>query len=60
MIEQLESLSYWHWIILALILLGGEALGAAGFMIGISLSAICIAVGCCLGCILDILPKPSG
>lgn len=53
MIEQLESLSYWHWIILALILLGGEALGAAGFMIGISLSAICIAGLMAIGIVND-------
>lgn len=43
MLELLQSLSYWHWIILALILLGGEALGAAGFMIGIALSALGVA-----------------
>lgn len=41
--EFLHNLSYWHWIILALILLAGEALGAAGFMIGISLSALAVA-----------------
>lgn len=43
MIEQLESISHWHWIVLAIVLLAGEALGAAGFMIGISLSAFIVA-----------------
>lgn len=43
MIEQLESITYWHWIVLAIVLLAGEALGAAGLMIGISLSAFIVA-----------------
>ncbi|MDO6594878.1 NfeD family protein [Neptuniibacter sp. 1_MG-2023] len=42
MIEQLETLSYWHWIILGLLLLAGEALGAAGFLIGLAISAFMI------------------
>jgi len=53
MVEQLESLTYWHWIILALLLLGGEALGAAGFMIGISISAMGVALLMALGIIVD-------
>ncbi|WP_067865831.1 NfeD family protein [Neptuniibacter marinus] len=42
MIEQLETLSYWHWIILGLLLLAGEALGAAGFLIGLAISAFIV------------------
>lgn len=53
MLTLLESISFWHWIILALILLGGEALGAAGFMLGISLSAVLVSVLMALGIIHD-------
>ena len=35
----LDQLSQWHWFILGLVLLIGEALGAAGFLLG-------AAVGC--------------
>lgn len=37
----LDQLSQWHWLILGLALLIGEALGAAGFLLG-------AAVGCIL------------
>ncbi len=53
MLAFLQSISYWHWIILALLLLGGEALGAAGFMIGISLSALLVAGLMALGLVHD-------
>ncbi|WP_286236965.1 NfeD family protein [Neptuniibacter halophilus] len=49
MLELLQSISYWHWVILALVLLGGEALGAAGFLLGISLSALLVAGAMALG-----------
>lgn len=52
MIELLEGITYWHWIILALLLLGGEALGAAGFMLGISISALLVAALMAMG-VLD-------
>lgn len=53
MLELLQSLNFWHWIILALVLLGGEALGAAGFMIGISMSALGVALLMATGLIND-------
>ncbi|WP_415899128.1 NfeD family protein [Neptuniibacter sp. QD48_11] len=53
MLELLESITYWHWIILALVLLGGEALGAAGFMIGVSLSAFAVAALMAIGVLND-------
>ncbi|EAR59806.1 NfeD family protein [Neptuniibacter caesariensis] len=53
MLEFFQSISFWHWIILALILLGGEALGAAGFMIGVSISAFIVAGSMALGVLND-------
>ena len=35
----LDQLSHWHWFILGLLLLVGEALGAAGFLLGSSIAA---------------------
>ena len=32
--EYLEHLTYWHWFILAVLLLVAEALGTAGFLLG--------------------------
>ena len=49
MLELFEAITFWHWIILALVLLGGEALGTAGFMIGVSLSALTVAALMALG-----------
>jgi len=49
MLELFEAITFWHWIILALVLLAGEALGAAGFMIGVSLSALTVAALMALG-----------
>lgn len=53
MLTLFEAISFWHWIILALLLLGGEALGAAGFMIGISLSALIVSALMAIGVIHD-------
>jgi membrane protein implicated in regulation of membrane protease activity len=36
----LEQLSQWHWFILGLLLLIGEALGAAGFLLGAAVGSI--------------------
>ena len=36
----LEQLSQWHWFILGLVLLIGEALGAAGFLLGAAVGSI--------------------
>lgn len=44
MLDLLESLSLWHWLILGLLLLCGEALGAAGFMLGLATSAFLVAL----------------
>ena len=38
----LESLSMWHWFTLAILLLIGEALGAAGFLLGAALAALLV------------------
>lgn len=34
----LDQLTHWHWFILGLVLLIGEALGAAGFLLGSSIA----------------------
>ena len=34
MIEFFEAMQFWHWILLAIVLIAGEALGAAGFLLG--------------------------
>lgn len=39
----LDDLSSWHWLILAALLLIGEMLGAAGFLLGAALSALLVA-----------------
>lgn len=36
--QLLDQLSHWHWFILGLLLLIGEALGAAGFLLGSSIA----------------------
>ncbi len=36
----LDQLSMWHWFILGLVLLMGEALGAAGFLLGAAVAAL--------------------
>ena len=35
----LEALTLWHWFILAALLLAGETLGAAGFLLGAAVAA---------------------
>ena len=41
--EFFTELTYWHWLILVLLLLGGEAMGASGFLLGAA--AIKVAEG---------------
>ena len=53
MIEQLEALSYWHWVIFGLLLLAGEALGAAGFLIGLAVAAFGIGALLATGLVHD-------
>ncbi|MEY8264137.1 MAG: NfeD family protein [Bermanella sp.] len=40
----LEQLSMWHWFILGLVLLMGEAFGAAGFLLGAAMAALLTGV----------------
>ena len=40
----LDQLSMWHWFILGLILLMGEAFGAAGFLLGAAVGALLTGV----------------
>lgn len=42
--EFFAELNYWHWLILALLLLAGEALGAAGFLLGAAGGAVTLVV----------------
>lgn len=42
--EFFQQIEVWHWLILALLLLGGEALGAAGFMLGAVAAALVMAL----------------
>ena len=44
MIAFLSSLQDWHWLVLALLLLSAEALGAAGFLLGSSVAAGFVAL----------------
>lgn len=39
MIELLESLHAWHWMLLGIVLLGLEALGTRGFLLGAGVAA---------------------
>ena len=39
-----EQLSQWHWFIFGLLLLIGEALGAAGFLLGTALASLLMGV----------------
>ncbi|MFQ3170309.1 MAG: hypothetical protein ACI9DG_000321 [Oleispira sp.] len=39
-----EQLSQWHWFIFGLLLLAGEALGAAGFLLGTAAAALLTGV----------------
>jgi len=42
--EFFAELNHWHWLILALLLLAGEALGAAGFLLGAAGGAVTLVV----------------
>ena len=38
--EFIQEIQVWHWLILGLVLLGAEALGAGGFFIGAAVAAL--------------------
>ena len=40
MIEFFEAMQFWHWILLAIVLIAGEALGAAGFLLGAVMASL--------------------
>ncbi|ATC93093.1 NfeD family protein [Pseudoalteromonas tunicata] len=42
MLELFTQIEAWHWLILGLLLLGAEALGTAGFLLGAAIAAFCI------------------
>ncbi|SON49291.1 NfeD family protein [Vibrio tapetis] len=44
MIELLDQMNHWHWIALGLILLCGELLGTAGYLLWIGISAILVGL----------------
>ena len=44
MIEFFETMQFWHWIILAIVLIAGEALGATGFLLGAVMAALEVAL----------------
>ncbi|NVD07245.1 NfeD family protein [Vibrio sp. JPW-9-11-11] len=44
MIELLQSVNYWHWLALGLLLLAGELLGTAGYLLWLGLSAMLIGI----------------
>jgi len=44
MIEFFEAMQFWHWIILAIVLISLEALGAAGFLLGTIMAAFELAL----------------
>ena len=44
MIEFFEAMQFWHWIILAIVLISGEALGATGFLLGAVMAALEVAL----------------
>jgi|TARA_B110000503_G_scaffold25087_1_gene39594 membrane protein implicated in regulation of membrane protease activity len=44
MIEFFEAMQFWHWIILAIVLIAGEALGAAGFLLGLVMASLELAL----------------
>ncbi|GAA4894680.1 hypothetical protein GCM10023333_29880 [Ferrimonas pelagia] len=47
----LEALQPWHWLLLALLMLGAEALGTGGFLLGAA------AAACLLALLLWLLPE---
>ncbi|MDP6190173.1 MAG: NfeD family protein [Gammaproteobacteria bacterium] len=42
--EFLTELNHWHWLILVLLLLAGEAMGASGFLLGAAGAAATLVV----------------
>ena len=44
MIEFFEAMQFWHWVLLAIVLIAGEALGAAGFLLGAVMAALELAL----------------
>jgi hypothetical protein len=44
MIEFFESMQYWHWLILGIVLIAGEVLGATGFLLGAVMAALEVAL----------------
>ena len=42
--EWLFDLSAYHWLVLGLLLLGADALGAAGFLLGVGIAALATGV----------------
>lgn len=50
LISILEQMNHWHWLALGLVLLAGEILGTAGYLLWLGISAVLV------GLILSILP----
>jgi inner membrane protein len=44
MVEFLSQLESWHWLSLGILLLLGEVLGAGGFLLGIGIGALLVAL----------------
>ena len=44
MSELLNNLEPWHWLSVGLLLLGAEALGASGFLLGTAIAAFLLAI----------------
>ncbi|KOO02198.1 NfeD family protein [Vibrio nereis] len=44
MVELLDSINYWHWLALGLLLLAAELLGAAGYLLWLGLSALLVGI----------------
>ncbi|USD61131.1 NfeD family protein [Vibrio sp. SCSIO 43140] len=44
MIELLSQVNYWHWLALGLLLLCGELLGTAGYMLWLGISAMLVGI----------------
>ena len=51
--ELFETLQVWHWIVLGLLLIGAETLGAGGFLLGTAVAAFLASV------ILYLMPEIS-
>lgn len=50
LISILEQMNHWHWLALGLVLLAGEILGTAGYLLWLGISAVLV------GLILSVLP----